>query len=396
MLVAVLMLAGGAWLSLKTRQPPAGSPAISSPSHRRPGNPGPWGELEYIPIVIEPPNEFLFVSREASLEPVWNFTKLSARQVHDLFKLANPPPLAQDWLLDERNWRVSDSGAGVSMTPPPAVIMALDSNSRATIYNTLATVGGNLLHELPLSHPFDRREEWFARSGLAPHTVKAVQSLLYARGDVSCLSDWPVLLRQLDSPDERRRLLKAALRQITLLARVRVHEGTDVEQLVAYWGRGGRAKDIRALLESMTAVEGGVTLDIVHLLPRFVRARLYTYPFPTDPTVSRRPNCFWTSLNFFAHDAPDDRFSDVEQMKLALAEDYFPVSADYLLGDVLLMSKPDGTPVHAAVYIADDLVLTKNGAYHTQPWMLSKLDELFVRYPSSIQLTLKVFRRKGL
>lgn len=394
MLPALVVLVTGVWYWLKTRPLASGSLPASAPIHRRLGSPGPWGELEYIPIVIEPPDEFLFVSREAGLEPVWNFTHLSAQQVHDLIRVASPPPMAQDWLLDERNWRVSP--AGVSMAPPPQVILALDSSSRAVIYNRLAAVGGNLLHELPLSYPADRRDEWFARSGLAPQTVKAAKGLLYPRGNVYCLSDWPVLLRQLDSQDERRRLLKVALRQTTLLARVRIQEDTDVEQLVAYWGRGGRAKDIRALLESMTAVEGGATLDIVHLLPRFVRARLYTYPFPTDTAVARRPNCFWTSLNFFSRETPDDRFSDTEQMKQALAEDYSPVQGDSLLGDVLLLSRPDGAPVHAAVHIADDLVLTKNGAYHTQPWMLCRMEDLLVRYPSSVPLKLQAYRRREL
>ncbi|KAF0175701.1 MAG: hypothetical protein FD161_3241 [Limisphaerales bacterium] len=393
--LAALVIVGCLWFRSSGRQvsqPGGGKP--QRPTHQTKGSPGPWGELEYVPIVIATPDEFLSVAREANIEPVWRFGKYSAGQVHDLLVRADPPAAAREWLMDERHWQVSADG--VVIAPPPEVIFTLDPASRALIYNALANLGGNLLQEFPLSRSRDGLEDWFSKGGLSAPTITLTRSLLYQRGSAWCLADWPLLLRQVPSREERRQLLKAATSQTTLLAHLRIRENADVEGLVEYWGRGGRAKDIRALLESVALVEGGATVDLAHLLPRFVRERIYTYPFPTDPTLARRRNCFWTSLNFFANGPPEDRHADAADLRLTLAKDYVQVPGDLLLGDVLLWSKADGTPVHAASYLAADLVLTKNGAYHTQPWMLSRLDDLLVRYPSSSALSFAAYRRKDL
>lgn len=101
-------------------------------------------------------------------------------------------------------------------------------------------------------------------------------------------------------------------------------------------------------------------------------------------------------MNFYANDGPADWFYDPDSVKQALSEDYFPVEEDYALGDVLLLSKLDGTLVHAAVFIADDIVFTKNGAHHTQPWMFEKLEDLAASYPSSTGLKMRAYRRKDM
>jgi hypothetical protein len=60
---------------------------------------------------------------------------------------------------------------------------------------------------------------------------------------------------------------------------------------------------------------------------------------------------------------------------------------------VVLFGKPDGTLVHAAVYIADDICFTKNGSTTAHPWMLSTITELREQYSyglnpgQSLQLT---------
>lgn len=394
-LALVAMLAGGIWTWLagyptKEKRNPAGHET----SRRIKGNPGPWGDLEYIPILIETPDEFLSVSRQANYELVWNFQNQSVSDIAALFNTAGLSNQEREWLLDQHHWRPVTNGFVIA--PQPELLMGVSRAARERIYEVLAQCGGNPLHEMPLSFRRDGLDEWFYKSGLSAPTIALTKSLLYQRGNAWCLSDWPLLLRYIESPVERRRLLKTTSRQATLMPRLRISPESDVEPLVQYWGRGGRSKDIRSLLQSLTLVPDGVSVDVVHFLPRFVRARIYTYPFPTEAGGKPAPNCFWTSMNFFANEGPDDKFHDPEQMKRVLADDYFPVEDNYLLGDVLLLSKLDGTLVHAAVFVADDIAVTKNGAYHTQPWMFARMDDLAASYPSTLPLKLRAYRRKDL
>jgi len=46
------------------------------------------------------------------------------------------------------------------------------------------------------------------------------------------------------------------------------------------------------------------------------------------------------------------------------------------------------------VYIAADIVYTKNGGHHFQPWILMKLDDVMVQYASDKPQQLRVFRKK--
>lgn len=394
LVLTALVLGISGWRWFRDRAPAEAKPAPQESTHRLKSKPGPWGELEFVPIVIETPDEYISVSRQISYELRWNFQGHSPAQVQSLFRSADLSPMTAEELQNERSWQVSQQG--VVVVPTPEAVLSLTRPARERIYNVLAECGGNALHEMPMTRRLGSLDEWFTNGGLAPETVALTKRLLFQRGNAWCLADWPVIVRQLPTPADQRRLVKTVSRQSTLLGRIRLDQDTDVEKLVAYWGRGGRAKDIRAMVESMTRVQGGMNLDIVHLLPRFVRARLYTYPLPVQFTTSPAPNCFWTSLNFFANEGADDKFHDPEQVDRALAQNYAPVAGEPLLGDVLVLSKTDGRLVHAAVFIADDVVLTKNGAHHTQPWILAKLDDLIASYPSVTPLKLRTVRRLDL
>lgn len=399
LLALVVFAVGGAWVWF---QRPDASPGVepvgwlprSATVLREKGESGPWGKLEYVPILIETPDEFLSVTRQTSYDSRWVFQNRSEAEVRAIFDQPDLGTVEKTWLLNRQNWFAETNG--IAITPPAALVFGLSRSARERIYNLLADCGGNPMHEMPMSFRRDALEEWFYKSGLSAATLERTKSLLYQRGNALCLSDWPLLLRQIESPTERRRLLKTTSRQSTLLVRLRVDTESDLDALAQYWGRGGRLKDIRPLLQSLALVKEPVYLDVVHLLPRFLRARIYTYPLPSDASGKPTANCFWTSMNFYANDGPADRFYGPDSVKQALSEDYFPVEEDYALGDVLLLSRPDGTLVHAAVFIADDIVFTKNGAHHTQPWMFEKLEDLAASYPSSTPLKMRAYRRKDM
>jgi hypothetical protein len=146
--------------------------------------------------------------------------------------------------------------------------------------------------------------------------------------------------------------------------------------------------------------DGGL-ISIVSLLPPVPKLLIYTYPMPQNglngPVVHQ--DCHWTSFNFF-RDPPDPHFGLSEPGYIfdKLKTDYYPLQSDPLYGDVILIAKPDGSIIHSMVYIADDIVFTKNGANLWHPWMYSKLSDVMDIYSANLapgkNLTLRYFRNK--
>lgn len=71
------------------------------------------------------------------------------------------------------------------------------------------------------------------------------------------------------------------------------------------------------------------------------------------------------------------------------AADYFPITGDPRYGEIL----------HSAVFIADEIVFTKNDSTAIYPWMFSTIPDLLKQYffhaPDGQKLTLRFFRSKG-
>ena len=87
-------------------------------------------------------------------------------------------------------------------------------------------------------------------------------------------------------------------------------------------------------------------------------------------------------------------------MQAAIEAEYSPVSeklADADFGDVIFLQNESGALVHSAVYIADDIVFTKNGSGLNQPWIYMKMEDMlpFYRAPNE-QIRFLIYRRKAL
>jgi len=99
------------------------------------------------------------------------------------------------------------------------------------------------------------------------------------------------------------------------------------------------------------------------------------------------------SLNFFK-DVPDERFADIDIVKQTLLKDYYPVPGELTLGDILVLIRPDGVVVHSCVYIADNIVFTKNGPSFSVPWVLASLDAVVAFYSLGPPLEIRRYRLK--
>lgn len=374
-----------------TRQIAAGSGSRESSAVR--GRPGPWGQLEFFRVTIEPPDEFI-QSGELLVRPTrWFLGTTSEVQVAEALKAAGFLPEQSRQLLQGK---IEEAGAqGVYLNPDSTLVLSLPALVREKFYGLLAEWQENYLHLNPYSFHVDDLHQRFERSGLSEETIRHVQQLLYRRGSSYCFSDLPEVLMRLESSAEKRRLIKTLSRHPTVLMKLLITPETDVAALVRYWGKGGRAKDIEPLLESLTRVPEGASIDVAHLMPPFSRQLLYTFPYPSrDPVVSKR-NCFWTALNYFNEKA-DDRFCDAKFTEAALQDDYYPIQNEPAHGDIVLLLDARDAVVHAAVFLADDMVFTKNGRHFTEPWRIMRVEDMLAEYPFSQPLRPVVYRSKKL
>ena len=361
------------------------------------GKPGPWGHLEYVPMTIGPPDEFVFVP-PADYPPIrWFFQGYSKEKVVELFHSAELTPAQIDTLL-HKTW--SAEAEGTAVEPGDSLIVELAPAARAKIYSVLVEFPQNSRQIDPIWFRTGHVDERLEGSGLMPASVDLLKRLLYPQGTSRQLfADFEPALRQLPDDHERRRFMKAVMRKETLLARLRIHAESDIESLASYWGVGGRRKDVLPLLNSLRRIEGGCKLNIVYLLPHFARDHLYSHPYTPADATSAKQDCFWSAFNMF-HEQPDERFHDMDYTRQVIKTDYYNIIEPTQLGDLVFLTTHDGTVIHAASYVADDIVFTKNGENYTQPWILMHLPDMVetyaARHPLSGPVKVLYYRKKSL
>lgn len=369
--------------------PPTSTPAATEPFFC--GNPGPWGELEYVRINIEPPQEFEYGAGWSPEKPHWFFAGYTKEQLTTFFNSCDLKSDQRKALLDTVNW--TESTNGVIVAPDTRMVLDLSATARARIYSVLAENEQNSFQLVPFTYRVGGFDDWFGNGGLSNDTIVLLKRLVYRRGDALCFSDMPTLFELTPDEGERKRIFKVLSRESALMMKLRIRPDTDVEALTTYWGVGRRAKDINPLLRSLTKVPGSITVDVAHLLPAFARKRLNTYAMPETFVGKPPPDCVWTTMNFF-NDPPDDRFASIEVWQKEVSENYVQTDTPSM-GDLVFLLHPDGRPFHMAVYIADDVVFTKNGAGSVRPWILMKMDALLASYPANFKINLVYLHRKA-
>jgi hypothetical protein len=165
--------------------------------------------------------------------------------------------------------------------------------------------------------------------------------------------------------------------------------------LLGYWNLPPNCQgtEVRPLLEALKALPEGGNLSLLYLLPQFARDRLYTYPLPSR-SGDAYPDCHWTTFNF-NRETPDNRFNDPAYPVQYIAQNYAQIPAPTQYGDILLVINEQKELKHSAVYLADDLVFTKNGQNPRQPWMIMHIPDLLANYPATPPVHAVYVRKKG-
>ena len=154
-------------------------------------------------------------------------------------------------------------------------------------------------------------------------------------------------------------------------------------------------KRVRPLLESMAKLPRpeGTSMSISAFFPTFARSRLFTYPSSWNEPQASREDCIWTAMNFF-NDQPDMRFLDTAYSRETLLKEYEILHDKPGYGDLVCVINEHGDLLHTCVYIADDFVFTKNGINQLQPWVLMKLTDMLLFFPSEKPHRLAILRHK--
>ena len=352
------------------------------------GKPGPWGELEYARINLEPPDEFVPTETNAFGPTHWFFERYTHESLSAFFSRCELSAVQQAELTNAASW--VDETNGIVVAPGDDLVLGLSETARSQIYSLLAKSEINEFYCWPFKFREDGFDAWFERSQLSPGTLALLRQLVYTRGASLCFSDLPVLFPRVATVEERQRLIKTLARTPALLMKLKVNPDSDVKALADYWAKGWRNKDVQTLLESLAQVPGGMTIDVAQLLPAFARKRLNTFPIPSDDPSVVGPNCYWTAMNFY-RDPPDDRFANPDAWAKEVEQNY-TIADRPTFGDVIFLVGPDQMPIHAVVYIADDVVFTKNGSSYRQPWMLMKWEDMIAGYPTDYPLTFTIMR----
>jgi hypothetical protein len=357
------------------------------------GSQGPWGNLEYRRIPLENYEEQFPNGPGRSRSQRWVFENYSHQQLAELFNSCDLTDAQKAFLLDTGRWEALADGYAI--LPTDELILGSSRASRQRIYSILARSAKNEYQSVPFRFPLDGFDEQFADSGLSRERIEMLRELTYTNDGVLCLCVDEALQRSLTT-GEYQCLIKTLYTVPTWRVGLIVMPTSDIDGLVKYWGRGGREKTIRPLLQSLARTPNGESINISSLLPPFARLRLYSYPDPENDPLANKEDCFYTALNFF-NSQPDPKLADSENATKVLNANYYQVRGSPVFGDLIaLRDSTNNNVIHICVYVADDLVFTKNGVGFFNPWVLMRIPEMLAVYASENPPHMLLLRRKDM
>lgn len=390
-------------LALGTGCPHAGSaadagaptPPAPAPSAEVVGPVGPWGQLRRLPWRINTPIPAL---NRLTLPDTshWGFAGMAWPEVATFLRSCalTPPQLAA--LLDPSAHRFDPVSDTTVVTVPDAVRWSLSPASRERIYRLLSAYQVNAVHALPYVVASDAE---IARAQLNPRLVAALGQLSFFRGARRCLVDADLLPPLAEDAAELQRLKRFLYTFNSLYLELLRPPPEDRAAIARYWQKpGGRtSREILRVFDRSPDLE---SIDAAQFLPALPRRLLNTFPDGDNCPVDA--NCFWISLNFFRDETNDqflpnqsDRDDGGDAALDELKAHYDFVPPPYRYGDVLCFMAETGDMfelVHMVVYLADDIVLSKNGAGRLSPFALTRLETVTHFYAWAFELKVRGFR----
>jgi hypothetical protein len=334
---------------------------------RHESKPGPWGRLQAVHFDLKAPEKVTLDLCRTNL-PAWFFGATSSKdQLSAFFSEAGCTPEQIAELLSTARPQTN----GWVVNPTLELRLALSKAARAKIYFHLADFPENFDQHYAVRWPKSEFRQWLEGAELSADTKKWFEHLCYSDEGHYYFASESTVTRLAPDDAEKIRVCEALLRTKSMLVTLRVEPGTDVDALVRYWGAGGREREVRPILEGIARLPQGGEVDIVNLLPPTAETLLYTYPRLDEPYT----DCHWAAFNFF-NPSPKKKPLGVKETGEMYANLFTPISGQLQLGDLVCFNNAAGMVQHSAVYIADDIIFTKNGYSPKKPWVLMRLSDV--------------------
>ncbi len=352
--------------------------------------PGPWGELDVHVVYLQPPETLLAAVVKPNSVPHWTFDQMSPVVVRTLLSRVGVSEMTINHLF--REGRVMNSNGNISLYPEMDDLLSINQEVRSALYAELAKFPENEYQRDPVFILGNDVEDWLEEAPLNAEQKELFKKLLWKRGKILVFSDIRILLSLAKNSDEVMNVFRAVTRVRSLLVELKIPLKTNRQEFLDYWSAGQTESRRLTFIKAITERRAPQTIDITHFLPTLMRERIYTFPDIELGLKGRFPDCHWTSLNFFNR-APRDYFLDTRLAAAHLVENYNLVEVPYRFGDVLcLVDKGEG--IHTCVYIADDIVLTKNGDGILAPWVLMQIKDVDAIYHRSDDTRIQGYRLK--
>lgn len=357
---------------------------------------GPWGDIQSWDIRLEQPLEYVGFEKATGEGPSWNFGLVSPESLPGLLQSCGVSPEQADRLMAGRG---IDASGSIVLKPDEQTLLSLSPDVRSKLYQILSKIPSNRFQANPYFIPDGDVAALFnGDEARASTAISLMKELLYRRNGFTYFSDPEVVLRRLDSKEDTLAFLKAMTSQKAVMMRLLILHDSDIDKPLNYWGLscpGVMLKDLRPLLESQQRLPEGGAISILYLLPPLAREKLFTSPLPPSDSRSILPDCHWTALNFFSV-TPDPRLSDNDYASRYIAANYYEVAKPGVCGDLVLLVDGQNRVIHSAVYVAADVVFTKNGSNYAQPWILMHENDMVGSFSAKDPVRIAYFRRKGI
>jgi hypothetical protein len=343
-------------------------------------------------IDLEQPEEYAAYEIDTNRVETWTFDGMNPDAVRAVMQSSGLSEEQIEKSLSPAFMIYANSSTVI--TPDMDLVSSLSPDARAKLYSLLARTTSNELMRFPFIFPGNAFETRVDKSGISDATLALLQKMLYPRGGAQCFSDLEALLHSIPDEAERMQTVEALSHQSAVLMGIRVWPDSDIDKIINYWSvpAGARLLDVRPFLESLKREPSGGAASILYFLPPFARERLYTFPLPAQPGDPAM-DCHWSTMNFF-NETPDDRFADPKYTVDYILAHYYTIAGPSKYGDLIFLLNKKGDAIHSAVYLAGDIVFTKNGNNSAQPWMLMHMKDLLAEYSVNGAPDVIVYRNK--
>lgn len=204
------------------------------------GKEGPWGLLEFVPIIIAPPLEFVSSSIYSNWKQVWRFPDLNKTQFDELLLSFGITEEQRKHFLDQSSPSPEDNG--FKIVPDDHTVLSLSTTVRQRLYIYLGQYSSNASQHQAYRFCGKSVNDWFSGSNLPEALVRKVGALSFKNNGFLFFADYQMVTQLLTSPDLIVNFNQRLYAQSTFLIKLHIDSNSDIEEIVNYWGRGDGSK----------------------------------------------------------------------------------------------------------------------------------------------------------